>query len=99
MLVCGIITIGGMREWPYKNVQPRIIAEQYLEDKEYGELRDYKFFCFNGVVKALFVASERMVEGEETKFDFLMLIIIICLFVTVIQMLLFYRKNQRILRR
>ena len=60
----------GMREWPYKNVQPRIIAEQYLEDKEYGELRDYKFFCFNGVVKALFVASERMVEGEETKFDF-----------------------------
>ena len=44
-------------------MQPRIIAEQYLEDKEYGELRDYKFFCFNGVVKALFVASERMVEG------------------------------------
>ena len=33
------------REWPYKNVKPRIIAEAYLEDKETQELRDYKFFC------------------------------------------------------
>ena len=35
------------REWVYKNPQPRIIAEKYLED-ETGELRDYKFYCFNG---------------------------------------------------
>ena len=34
------------REWPYKNVVPRIIAEPYLEDSETGELRDYKFYCF-----------------------------------------------------
>lgn len=46
------------REWPYKNVKRQIIAEEYLED-EYGELRDYKFFCFDGVVKALFVATDR----------------------------------------
>lgn len=46
------------REWPYKNVPRRIIAEKYMED-EYGELRDYKFFCFNGDVKALFVATNR----------------------------------------
>ena len=58
------------REWPYKNVKPRIIAEEYMEDKETAELRDYKFFCFNGVAKALFVASERQKEDEETKFDF-----------------------------
>ena len=58
------------REWPYKNVKPRIIVEEYMEDKKTGELRDYKFFCFDGVVKALFVASERQKEGEETKFDF-----------------------------
>ena len=38
------------REWPYKNVKPRIIAEQYMEDCETGELRDYKFFCFDGTV-------------------------------------------------
>ncbi len=60
----------GMREWPYKDVKPRIIAEQYMEDTKTGELRDYKFFCFDGEVKALFIASDRMAKGEETKFDF-----------------------------
>lgn len=59
-----------MREWPYKGVKPRIIAEAYMEDTKTGELRDYKFFCFDGEVKALFIASDRMVKGEETKFDF-----------------------------
>ena len=58
------------REWQYKNVKPRIIAEQYMEDKETAELRDYKFFCFNGEVKALFIATDRSSESEETKFDF-----------------------------
>lgn len=57
------------REWPYKNVNPRIMAEQYVEDSSTEELRDYKFFCFDGKVKALFVASDRQKE-EETKFDF-----------------------------
>ena len=58
------------REWPYKNVKPRILAEVYMEDAKTSELRDYKFFCFNGKAKALFVASERQKEDEETKFDF-----------------------------
>ena len=58
------------REWPYKNVKPRIIAEKYMEDSQTEELRDYKFFCFNGEVKALFIASERQKKGEEVKFDF-----------------------------
>lgn len=57
-------------EWPYKNVKPRIIAEQYMEDSKTKELRDYKFFCFNGEVKALFIATERQKEGEDVKFDF-----------------------------
>lgn len=57
------------REWPYKNVKPRIIAEQYMEDSNTGDLPDYKFFCFNGVVKAMFIATERFGK-EETKFDF-----------------------------
>ena len=35
------------REWVYKDMPRRLIAERYLED-ETGELRDYKFFCFNG---------------------------------------------------
>lgn len=58
------------REWPYKNVKPRIIAEAYMEDAQTSELRDYKFFCFGGEAKILFVASERQAKGEETKFDF-----------------------------
>lgn len=35
------------REWPYKDVPPKVIAEEYLGDS----LNDYKFFCFNGKVK------------------------------------------------
>ncbi len=58
------------REWPYKNVKPRIIAEKYMEDAKTSELRDYKFFCFDGQVKALFIATDRQKKGEETKFDF-----------------------------
>lgn len=57
-------------EWPYKNVKPRIIAEQYMEDSKTMELRDYKFFCFDGKVKFLFIATERQKEGEDVKFDF-----------------------------
>lgn len=54
------------REWAYKGVKPRIIAEQYLGDN----ISDYKFFCFDGVPKFMFVASDRQNENEETKFDF-----------------------------
>lgn len=57
------------REWPYKNVKRCVIAEPYMEDSATGELRDYKFFCFNGEPKALFVASERQ-KREEPCFDF-----------------------------
>ena len=57
------------REWPYKDVKPRIIAEKYMEDNETKELRDYKFFCFDGIPRALFIASERQ-SNNETKFDF-----------------------------
>lgn len=58
------------REWPYKNVKPRILAEKFMEDTETKELRDYKFFAFNGNVKMLFIASDRQSENEQTKFDF-----------------------------
>lgn len=55
-----------MREWVYKGLKPRIIAERFLE----GEIRDYKFFCFDGVPRLMFVATDRFRSGEETKFDF-----------------------------
>lgn len=56
------------REWVYKNITPRIIAEKYLEDSDDKELRDYKFFCFEGTPKAMFIATDRSIH--ETKFDF-----------------------------
>lgn len=58
------------REWPYKHIHPRIFAEEYLEDRTDGELKDYKFFTFNGIPKMMFIASERNNESVETKFDF-----------------------------
>lgn len=57
------------REYPYYNVVPRIIAEEYVETPN-NELSDYKFFCFNGEPKFLFVGTERQKKGEEVKFDF-----------------------------
>lgn len=56
------------REWPYKNVKPRIIAEQYMVDESGTELKDYKFFCFNGKPRMLFVLSGRT---NQIKLDFL----------------------------
>lgn len=57
------------REWPYKNVKRKIFAEKYMED-EYGELRDYKWFCFDGEVKCLFIATDRSKGDHATRFDF-----------------------------
>ena len=49
------------REWPYKDVRPRIIAERYLED-ESGELLDYKFFTFHGEVFCVQVDYDRFTD-------------------------------------
>lgn len=57
------------REYPYKNVKPRIIAEPYMEDLGTEQLYDYKIFCFNGEVQYLFIASDRHKAGP-TYFDY-----------------------------
>ena len=57
------------REWPYKNVKPRISIEKYLEDQQTHDLTDYKFFCFDGKVRILESNSERRSETG-TKTDF-----------------------------
>lgn len=57
------------REWPYKNVPRKIIAEQYMCDSDYSdEFTDYKFFCFNGVVDSVMVCLER--NTGNTKYYF-----------------------------
>lgn len=45
------------REWPYKHVKPRILAEAYMEDGHGTGLRDYKFFCFHGEPKLIYVSE------------------------------------------
>lgn len=57
------------REWPYKEVKPCIIAEEYMEDEITHELRDYKFFCFNGVVKCFKVDFDRFIEHHANYYD------------------------------
>ncbi|MEH7086682.1 ATP-grasp fold amidoligase family protein [Neobacillus drentensis] len=47
------------REYPYKNVKPRIICEKYMVDESDTDLKDYKFMCFNGKVKCSFVCLNR----------------------------------------
>lgn len=56
------------KEWPYKNVKPRIIAENYMSDEENNDLKDYKFMCFNGIVKCCFVCSERFENNLKVTF-------------------------------
>lgn len=36
------------REWPYKDIPPRIIVDELLDDGSGRELNDYKFWCFDG---------------------------------------------------
>lgn len=51
------------REWPYKNVKPRIICEDYLVQDDGDELRDYRFFCFNGEPK--FIAVDFSITNKK----------------------------------
>ena len=57
------------REWPYKNVIPRIIAEQYMVDESGEELKDYKFFCFYGEPKIIQVDYDRFVDHKRNLYD------------------------------
>jgi hypothetical protein len=57
------------REYPYRGIEPYIIAEQLMIDENAPEksIEDYKFFCFNGEPKMMFVATDR---ATDCKFDF-----------------------------
>ena len=57
------------REWPYKDVKPRIIAEKYMQDTETEDLKDYKFFCFGGMAKCFKVDFDRFIEHHANYYD------------------------------
>lgn len=58
------------REWPYKNVVPRIMAEKCIAINQEYDLMDYKVFTFNGEPKVMFVAANRQSNTKDTTFDF-----------------------------
>lgn len=63
------------REWAYKDIKPRILAEQYIADPWAEQflsqetntegLIDYKFYCFHGEPRFLYVAYANLVDGEK----------------------------------
>lgn len=57
------------REYPYKGIERYILAEQLMIDSKQPEksVEDYKFFCFDGVPKIMFVATDR---STDCRFDF-----------------------------
>ena len=55
------------REWSYRDIPRKILCEQYMEDNDTRELRDYKFFCFNGVPRIMYISNDL---DDEPKTDF-----------------------------
>ena len=62
------------REWAYKNVEKRIICEKYMKDDNINKvidfkinegLIDYKFYCFNGIPKFLYVSCACIENGKK----------------------------------
>lgn len=57
------------REWPYKNIKPKIIVEKYMHDNLTDDLRDYKFFCFNGNCKFFKIDFNRATNHQANYYD------------------------------
>lgn len=57
------------REWVYRDLKPRIIAEELMCNDDGTDLVDWKIHCFNGEPKVLFYASDRYTPNEKLKFD------------------------------
>lgn len=55
------------REWPYKNVPPRVIAEKLLETGRDEALADYKVHNFNGVPRFILLCRDRFSESGMTE--------------------------------
>lgn len=57
------------REWPYKEIKPRIIAEQYMVDESCTELKDYKIYNFNGKPELIQVDFGRFIHHERNLYS------------------------------
>lgn len=56
------------KEWAYYDLPQKILGERFIESSDKFQIKDYKFFCFNGEPQFLFVGSER--GTDHLKFDF-----------------------------
>lgn len=52
------------REWAYKNIKPRVIIEEYMQDGDSLSLPVYKFFTFGGEPKIV-----QVIQGDKTKYE------------------------------
>lgn len=57
------------REWPYKAVEPRVIAEKLMKDETSKDLKDYKFFCFDGKVQYFKIDFDRFTNHRANYYD------------------------------
>jgi O-antigen ligase len=57
------------REWPYKDVKPRIVCEKYMEDESGYELKDYKIFTFGGEPRMIEVDFDRYRDHKRNLYD------------------------------
>lgn len=59
------------REWSYKNIRPRIIVEELLEDESniFNGINDYKFICFNGKPQYVVLDVDRHIEHKRNIYD------------------------------
>lgn len=58
------------REWAYKDVRPKVLAETYIGGLENADVKDYKFYCFDGKPMILLISSGRQKNRNEMKWNF-----------------------------
>jgi hypothetical protein len=57
------------REWNYKNIEPKIICERVLKSKDNQPLIDYRFLCFDGTVKCIFIDIDTCADDGSHRYD------------------------------
>jgi hypothetical protein len=55
------------REWPYKEVKPKIICEKYMQEDTGEAIKDYKFLCFYGEPIVIYVVSDK---DRDIRYDY-----------------------------
>jgi hypothetical protein len=57
------------REYPYKDIKPRILVEKFMTSNTGRDIRDYKFLCFDGIPRYMFVISDRSTDCRSDFYD------------------------------